>query len=496
MTSKRWNKHYISQVLRPNFEQARKYFFKLLLRINAEHTVMLERCGLLETRHARAILEALEVIRHERFSYSEGFEDLYFAIEARILEIAGLEAGGNLQIARSRNDVDATMFRVCLRDALLELLSSLEGLRSALVERGLESLSALMPGYTHHQPAQPTTLAHYFSGMLGVLERDAQRLHDAYQRINRSPMGAAAMTTTGFAIRRDLTAAWLGFDGLAENGIDAVGGVDHTLGAVSAAQICATGLSRFNTDLLMWASLDVGFMRVPDNFVQISSIMPQKRNPVVLEHIRAKLGRSSGAAQTVFTLAHNVPFADVNDVGEPMLQPALNSLSELHSALELLADVIRGANFDLERMRTRAGEHFITATGLADALVGQGLSFKQAHSVVSRVVGLASTRGLTSIEVTAELLNEAALERIGRTIEVDDAFVQHALDPQAFVLMRTHAGGSAPSAVKQALEQAQQALRDDIAWRRNEQRRLKAAQKSLDTEVRALKLEPVLAADD
>ena len=174
------------------------------------------------------------------------------------------------------------------------------------------------------------------------------------------------MTTTGFPIRRELSAELLGFEGLVVNGIDAVGSSDHALESVNAVLTCESNLSRFNFDLLTWSTREVNFLRVPDQFVQISSIMPQKRNPVVLEHIRAKLARTHGAAQTVFNLARNIPYGDVNDVGEPMLEPVLRCFTEADEAISLLAAVLEEAHFNIEQMSRRAGEHFTTATGLAD----------------------------------------------------------------------------------------------------------------------------------
>ncbi|NJK42840.1 MAG: hypothetical protein HC933_00035 [Pleurocapsa sp. SU_196_0] len=204
---------------------------------------MLHRTGLMALEPAQRLLTALEEIQRagsRAYTYSEAYEDLYFAVEAKLIGLAGADAGGNLQIARSRNDIDAAMIRIVLRETLLGFMEALSELRGVLIERALEHIDALMPGYTHNQPAQPTTLAHYLGGVIGVLERDSRRLRFAYNTVNRNPLGAAAMTTSGFPIRRDLTSTYLGFEGLAENAIDAVGGVDHTLEAVSTALTCGT----------------------------------------------------------------------------------------------------------------------------------------------------------------------------------------------------------------------------------------------------------------
>ncbi len=477
----------MAHVLRPNFQQAKRYLFKPLVLINKAHALMLHRTGLMGLEPTRRLLNALEDIQRggaRSYTYSEAYEDLYFAVEARLIELAGSDAGGNLQLARSRNDIDAAMIRMVLRETLLGFIEALSELRGVLLERATEHLDALMPGYTHNQPAQPTTLAHYLGGVLGVLERDARRLRFAYNTVNRNPLGAAAMTTTGFPIRRDLTATYLGFEGLVENAIDAVGGADHTLEAVSSALNCATTLSRLVFDLLTWATREVGFLRVPDEFVQISSIMPQKRNPVVLEHARAKLARAHGAGQTVYTLARNVPFGDINDVGEQLIEPALNCFTEADEAVGLLSAVLERAQFNVSLMRERAGEHFTTATGLADALVGElKLPFRSAHHVASKLVDLAYARSLKPEDVRAVHVETAALETLGHELGVTDAFVQRALDPQAFVDSRTLPGGPAKAAMQPFLERARACLHDDNTWHRAENSRLRRAVDALEGEI-------------
>ncbi len=480
----------MAHVLRPNFQQAKRYLFKPLLLVNKAHAVMLYRTGLMALEPTQKLLTALEEIQRggsRAYIYSEAHEDLYFAVEAKLIELAGVEAGGNLQVARSRNDIDAAMIRMVLRETLLGFMEALSELRGVLLERALEHVDALMPGYTHNQPAQPTTLAHYLGGVLGVLERDARRLRFAYNTVNRNPLGAAAMTTSGFPIRRDLTATYLGFEGLAENAIDAVGGVDHTLESVSTAMTCAVTLSRLVFDLLNWTSREVGFLRVPDEFVQISSIMPQKRNPVVLEHCRAKLARAHGAGETVYTLSRNVPFGDINDVGEQLIEPALTCFTELDEAVNLLSAVLEGAKFNTALMHARAGEHFTTATGLADALVAdQQLPFRQAHHVASKLVDLAYATQTAPLDVTAALLERAAQEVLGHELGVTDDFVHRALDPRAFVDARTIPGGPARAAMQPFLERARETLLQDNTWHRAENQRLRRAGDALEGEIDAV----------
>jgi argininosuccinate lyase len=486
---RRWSEDYVAHVLRPNFSQAKRYLFKPLLMANKAHTVMLERCGLLEPQQAQKLLSALRQIDaagSRSFAYSERFEDLYFAVESRLIELAGVEAGGNLQIARSRNDLDAAMIRMVLRETILGILEAMADLRRALIDRALENVDSIMPGYTHNQPAQPTTLAHYLGSVIAMLERDARRFHMAFGTVNRSPLGAAAMTTTGFPIRRDLSAELLGFEGLVVNGIDAVGSSDHALESVNAVLTCESNLSRFNFDLLTWSTREVNFLRVPDHFVQISSIMPQKRNPVVLEHVRAKLARAHGAALTVLGLARNVPNGDINDVGEHIINPVLSSYTELDEALNLLSSLIETCGFNTPLMLERAGEHFTTATALADFLVAElKLPFRTAHHITSKVVNLAYARNLSYREVNAALVNEAAEQ----SLEISDAQVRQALDPQAFIAARRIPGGTAREAILPFLSDAQTALEADERWRRSTNSSLRHAKSHLEAQVDSI-LEP------
>jgi argininosuccinate lyase len=472
---KNWNPQYVQHLLEPHFKQAKTHFLLPLLEISRAHAIMLLECDLLEKPVAQKILYALEHIDSDSLVYSQHFEDLFFALEAQLIKQVGVDVIGNLQIARSRNDVDAALIRMVLRQKTLEMLESFEQVSGVLHAKASEGVTWLMPGYTHHQPAQPTTLGHYLTGILGVLGRDFKRLKAAYSSINASPLGAVAMTGTGFAIDRQMMADLLGFDSIIENGIDAVGAADHSLELLSALQICNTTLSRLTHDLIFWAAQETNFFRVADSFVQISSIMPQKRNPVVLEHIRAKLARVSGASQTAFNMCGNIPFGDVNDVAEPLLPMSLAALEDSHAAVALLSAVLEVSNFNVLKMQQAAGQHFITATGLADALVGIGLTFKQAHKIVSKTVDYAVQHNLKSTDITALMVQSVS----SIPLEITDSFVQDALDPNNFVQRRTTFGGSSPKTVLGSLEQIKIVLEQNKNWRLEQKQKLFTAQEEL-----------------
>jgi len=425
------------------------------------------------------VLAALRQIAAEgagAFDYAPAVEDLFFAVEGRLIVLAGPEAGGNVQIARSRNDLDAAMCRLLLRERLLGAIGQALDLRARLLAFAREHVETLMPGITHTQPAQPTTLAHYLAGVLGPLTRDTARLRAAYARVNESPLGAAAFTTTGFPIDRELLAQLLGFQGVVENGYDAVGGSDCMIEPVTTLTILASGLSRFVHDLLIWARAEVGILRIGDEFVQISSIMPQKRNPVVLEHVRARIGYVYGDAATVATLLHGSAFGDTADINDQIYVPLARAFDALGSVLELLTAVFATAQVDRALLASRAGTGFTTSTELADTLVrDHGLPFRSAHGIAAATVRAAIAQGLEAAQVTPTLVDEAAQVVIGRPIGLAAESLHAALDPWTFVRRRNLPGGPAPEAMARSLATLGSALASDRAWLAAEQSRLAAA---------------------
>jgi argininosuccinate lyase len=453
---------YARHVLEPAFHESQRHLFPHMIAANEAHAIMLAACGVLGPTQAAALLSALQDVKRtgvEAFSYAPEIEDLFFAVEGRLIGIAGPDAGGNLQIARSRNDLAAGMSRMLLRDRLLAARQRVLELRAVLVELIEQHIHTLMPGITHTQPAQPTTLAHYLLGVLGPLERDSERLARAWERTNQSAFGVAAFTTTSFPIDRDLTATLLGFDGIVENGYDAVGANDHLLESVQALVNSVGSLSRLVYDMLVWARKDVDILRIDDAFIQISSIMPQKRNPVVLEHVRVRIGWVYGDASTVETIVHNAAFGDTNDVEDPMFVPVNRAFDAADMVYRLMTAVLASATFNVAGMAARAGEGNTTTTALADALVrAHGIPFRSAHTIVSRLVNRTQADGGA---ITADLVNEVSGTVLEQPLDVTPAFVDDALDPWAFVNARTIPGGPAPEATTMAVSAARARLEAD-----------------------------------
>lgn len=481
---------YAEHVLQPAYRAAAAHLYGPMLAANRAHVVMLARQDIITRPNARALLRALEQVEREgleALGYQPGIEDLFFRVEGRLIEIAGPEYGGNLQLARSRNDLGQALARLALRPDLLDLHHHLLDLRRSILALARRHLETVMPGYTHTQPAQPTTFAHYLAGVLSFLERDAARLQRAYDTNNQSPLGAAAFTGTGFAIDRGLSADLLGFAGVIASSHDSIGASDHLTDIAAALSSLAVNLSRMTKDLLFWATRESGAVRIDDSFIQISSIMPQKRNPVVLEHLRARLSRLLGLAQTVVIQCHNIPYGDTQDIEDEIEPTIFGAIATARGILQLYGAVFDTLQLNEAHLRAEAGQGFTTVTELADTLVREaGLPFRIAHQLVSQMVRRALERNLAPDEIDVAFLAEVSQEVLGRPLRLAPEIVQRALDPVAFVQARTTPGGAAPAATGAVL-QAQAERRDaDEVWLRREQQRLARAEDNLKEQIARL----------
>ena len=451
---------YAETVLGPNFEDAKRHFLPYLIEIHYAHTRMLARQGILTVEEERTLLTALDGLNSDEIAaarYDGSCEDLFFFIENMLYRSCG-ELAGKMHTARSRNDIAVTLFRMALRRELLGFGESLAAVRAVVLDLASRHLETVMPAHTHAQPAQPTTLAHYLLAAAEFLARDAARLEAAWARVNRSPMGACAITTTGFPIDREFTAHLLGFDGLAENSYGAIASIDYLTESAAAVAVAMINLGKFTQDLLLWSTREFGFVRLSDAFVQSSSIMPQKRNPVSLEHTRILASKALGEAQAVLTCAHNTPFGDIND-SEDDLQPlAFNMFADAGRALRLLAGLLRSAQFDREKLLCRSASDFLTVTELADSIVREtGVSFREAHGMVARAVQ-ASAEDDRPGHLAAVFLEQ------NPTLGMRRESVERALDPQNFVRVRTIVGGPAPEVAAEALVRARAGQRQIEEW--------------------------------
>jgi argininosuccinate lyase len=464
----RFAPEYVACVLNENFEDAKALFLSPLMAINYAHLVMLVRQGIVSAEDGRRIRVALDSISQDavqRVKYDGSYEDLFFYIERLVVDACGPDGediAGRLHTARSRNDIDMTMYRMRQREFILELLTSTFELRRSLldvVDRHRETVLAV---HTHTQRAQPTTVAHYLMAVVEQLERDAIRLKGAYERTNRNPLGACAITGTGFPIDRQLTAELLGFCGPTGNTYGSIATVDYLLESASATAVLLAGHGRFVQDLLLWSTAEFSYVRFGDGFVQSSSIMPQKRNPVAIEHARAIGSKALGQAQAIVTAVHNTPFGDIVDT-EDDLQPLVFAMfRDASRAVKLVAAAMGSAEFDRVRLEARAGDGWTTLTELADTLVrDHGLAFTIAHAIASRVM---KARQQEPGSALAGTLAAVSAELAGSPIHYTESQLAEILSPRHFVNVRKTLGGPAPEETARAAHSSRAQLDADEEW--------------------------------
>jgi argininosuccinate lyase len=376
-----------------------------------------------------------------------GVPDLYFALQQRIEADAGPDAIAWLRVGLSRNDLDMTAYLLAAREGLLRVARRVHALSEALLDLAEAHLETVIIATTHHQPAQPTTLAHYLVAVASMVGRDHDRILGALRRLDRCPLGAAALAGSSHPLDRAFTAGALGFAEPVANTYDAVAAGDWQADLAALGLTLGVGLSRLTHDLVVAAS--DGWLRLADDLVQGSSIMPQKRNPVTLEHARTRFSRAAGQAQVLALAGHNVPFGDVNDIG-PDAQEAVHTLLDaLDAGLELLLACIRGASVDRDRLAARAAATDTTATELADELVRtRGVAFPAAHRAAAALVHHMAGSGRTLQEATPEDLVACG----GPSVSADA--LAEALSPAAFVARRAGIGGPASESVTSQIERA------------------------------------------
>jgi argininosuccinate lyase len=476
----RFDPEYVSCVLNENFEDAKAQFLAPLMAIHYAHLVMLAEQQIVPRADARVIrdgLDSLDVAAMKQARYDGTCEDLFFFVERLIVAACGEDAAGRLHTARSRNDIDMTMYRMQQRGLILELAGGTHGLRQVLIDLADAHREDVFAAHTHTQPAQPTTMAHYLLAVVEQLERDGVRLRAAYAGTNLNPLGACAITGTGFPIDRARTTGLLGFDAPTGNTYGSIATVDYLLESVSGAAVLLAGLGRVVQDLLLWCTREFGYLRLGDGFVQCSSIMPQKRNPVALEHARALGSKALGQAVAVLLTVHNTPFGDIVDT-EDDLQPLVFSMfADANRAVRLTAAAMASAEFDRARLAARAEEGGITVTELADTLTrDHGVPFKTGHKVASRFVAECDRRPQAP---RSSILREVATAVLGRAVEYDEAALTELLSARHFVNVRTTPGGPAPSETARAIAASRARLASDARWLGEVSGKLRAAEQRL-----------------
>ncbi|MCO5119036.1 MAG: argininosuccinate lyase [Burkholderiaceae bacterium] len=416
------------------------------------HARMLTSRGVLSAEDLAAIESGMARIREEiargEFEWSLDLEDVHLNIERRLTELAG-DAGKRLHTGRSRNDQVATDLRLWLRASIDRSIEGLRALQLALAELAEREAATLMPGFTHMQVAQPVSFGHHLMAYVEMFARDEERLVDARRRVNRLPLGAAALAGTTYPIDREQVARELGFEALCQNSLDAVSDRDFAIEFIAAASIAMMHISRMSEELVVWMSPRVGFIDLADRFCTGSSIMPQKKNPDVPELARGKTGRVYGDLMALLTLMKGQPLAYNKDNQEDK-EPVFDAADTLEDTLRIFADMVGGIRVRPERMRQAAAEGFSTATDLADYLVKRGVAFRDAHEAVALAVREAADRGVDLADLGIETLRRFS-PAIG-----DDAL--GALTLEGSVAARDHVGGTAPTRVLAAAQAAMRRL--------------------------------------
>jgi argininosuccinate lyase len=415
------------------------------IRGSQAHARMLAAQGIIAKDDAEKIVAGLDAVLREieadKFKFSRALEDIHLNVEARLAELIG-PAAGRLHTARSRNDQVATDLRLWVRDTLDGLDADLAGLQKALAEKALAHAETVMPGFTHLQTAQPVTFGHHLLAYVEMIGRDRGRFADARNRLNESPLGAAALAGTSFPIDREMTARDLGFDRPAANSIDAVSDRDFVIETLAAASLTAVHLSRFAEELVIWSSREFGFVRLSDKFTTGSSIMPQKRNPDAAELVRAKTGRIVGALMGLMVVMKGLPLAYAKDMQEDK-EPLFDAMDSIALAVAAVTGMVGDLEPNVAVLKKAAGAGYSTATDLADWLVrGAGLPFRKAHEATGKIVAAAEAKG-----VALDRLPVAEMQKIEPTI-TDAVF--SVLGAKASVKSRTSLGGTAPQNVKRA----------------------------------------------
>lgn len=409
------------------------------------HAEMLAHQKIISAQDYADIQRGLSQIQAEisagQFEWLLDLEDVHLNIEKRLTELVG-DAGKRLHTGRSRNDQVATDIRLYLRAAIDDILDLLRGLRIALVDLAEKNTETILPGFTHMQVAQPVTFGHHMLAYVEMFGRDAERMADCRKRVNRLPLGSAALAGTTFPIDRERVAKTLGFDDVCHNSLDAVSDRDFAIEFCAAAALVMTHISRLSEELVIWMSPRVGFIDIADRFCTGSSIMPQKKNPDVPELARGKTGRVNGHLIALLTLMKGQPLAYNKDNQEDK-EPLFDTVDTLIDTLRIFADMAGGITVKSEAMRLAALQGYATATDLADYLVKKGLPFRDAHEAVARAVRACDQRGCDLAELSTEELRQFS-DLIGPD-------VHEVLTLEGSVAARNHVGGTAPEQVRLAI---------------------------------------------
>ncbi|AUL18895.1 argininosuccinate lyase [Bordetella holmesii] len=457
--------------------------FELLNQINQAHLLMLHAQGILEPGKAQPLARALLQMQAQGPDVIEldaAREEAYFNYEAHLIKLVGPDLGGRLHTARSRNDMGATIDRIKARDYILHLGQVLSKLIAAALAQATAHTGSVMPGYTHMQAAQPITFGYYLSALADAWMRDLDRLLHAMDSADGSPLGSCALAGTSFAIDRSQTSAWLGFSQPLANALDGVASRDFALELSAALSIMMVTCSRLVQDFYIWSTPEFGLLTFPDRVASTSSIMPQKKNPAVLEYLRGKTGHLIGLTGAALSTVKSTHFTHSGDSSRESTRTCWEACEEALRCLALMELVVREAQPKTAHMAAHAAEDFSTVTDLADLLVRDAdISFRDAHHIIGAVVRQALEQGLAAHQISSAMIHDAALEQLGRSIMLPEAQLRGCLDPVRNVNARRSGGGPAPELVAARLAEQDQALQTRRLSLEHTVQRVARAQKQL-----------------
>lgn len=451
------NETYKDTVLEPLFEASKTGFADYHFRVNLAHAVMLSEQEILTSNQAKDILNALIEIEKNidvpNLKYTGEVEDYFFYVEGELIKKLGGDLAGRLHTGRSRNDIDHTIFKMNLMDLSANLLTELNQLIATLLKLAEEGKSTIVLAYTHGQPAQPTTWGHYLGSFIEVLQRDVDRINNALRTVEMCSMGAAAITTTGFNLNRERMAELLGFACPLENSYGCISSIDYVTGLYSAMKVMFINIGRFIQDMAQWSSFEVGHLYVPNEFVQISSIMPQKRNPVPIEHMRLMASLSAGHCDTIINTMHNTPNTDMNDSETEVQSAGHEAFKSGSRLLRLLNDFSSSVQINEERVEKHINESCATITEIADSIARiEGLPFKLAHEIAAEMAKetIAKNSALTVFDYDA--FCNIYKECCGDETKIGKDQLKEIASPGHFIAVRKITGGPAIPAFEASLK--------------------------------------------
>lgn len=456
----------VDMELQPGYDRAKSTMINHMLAINEAHLLMLIKQNIVDEEQGAFIMRELESIDYSSYkekSYTGQYEDLFFEIEAELIQRThGL--GGNLHLGRSRNDMCLCLSHMVIREDLRHLLENLITLENTVLRFAEQHKDTLYVVHTHTQHAQPSVLGHYFLGVFDMLQRDEHRLRAAYHQVNRSPMGAAAINTSGFALDREMVSQLIGCDDFIHNAYDAIGNSDFFTETASAMSLAALNIGRVVTDMILWATEELHMIKVADGYISTSSIMPQKRNPIALEHLRSSLSLTKGLSDSILLGFMKSPYGDISDY-EDAEEPMAQAAKLLSMNYRLFNAVLATLEVDEKTLSDRAYESFSVVTEMADQLYrAYQIPFRKAHHLVATLVKEANRQNLN-----LKMLDQAFFSRIyeqvqGTPFTQDFTPIQESLNPLNFVVKRDVDGGTSARAMQKMIDLAQYHLEDSIAW--------------------------------